>query len=231
MNVRWKVDGGETNLRQGSFGNIHETSSISQWNDYYKAQQRCIVRTIVFCRSFSRCASTTLYAVHVITLWPLGLVFMLRRKCVYRIDFASAWKLYLIGLLFRKKEGDFGAISAPHPSLKSRVTYRKGVYTITNSFSCPAGKRLSGIGKHILRLTSNYSAPNRDTFSFGTKTISDRASVHTSERLWRRHSCNSAKICVQRKVGKRKRSRRAICVNIALYLRAYRLKDLKIKRD
>ena len=63
MNVRWKVDGGETNLRQGSFGNIHENSSISQWNDYYKAQQRCIVRTIVFCRSFSLCASTTLYAV------------------------------------------------------------------------------------------------------------------------------------------------------------------------
>ena len=156
---------------------------------------------------------------------------MLRRKCVYRIAFASAWKLYLIGLLFRKKEGDFGAISAPHPSLKSRVTYRKGVYTITNSFSCPAGKRLSGIGKHILRLSSHYSAPNRDTFSFGTKTISDRASVHTSERLWRRHSCNSAKICVQRKVGRRKRSRHAICVNIALYLRAYRLKDLKIKRD
>ena len=40
MNVRWNVDSGETNLRQGSFGNS-ETSSLSYYtNDYYKVQQR-----------------------------------------------------------------------------------------------------------------------------------------------------------------------------------------------
>ena len=42
MNVRWKVDGGETNLRKGSFGNTHETLSLSQRNDYYKALVFCL---------------------------------------------------------------------------------------------------------------------------------------------------------------------------------------------
>ena len=68
MNVSWKVDGGETNLRKGSFGNTPETLSLSQRNDYYKA--------LVFCLS-QGCASATLYAVHVIALWPLGFTFML----------------------------------------------------------------------------------------------------------------------------------------------------------
>ena len=42
MNVRWKVDGGENNLRKGSFGNTHETLSLSQRNDYYKALVFCL---------------------------------------------------------------------------------------------------------------------------------------------------------------------------------------------
>ena len=54
MNVRWKVDGGKTNLRQGSFGNTHETLSLSQQNDYYKVLVFYLSCRVRFCH-FIRC--------------------------------------------------------------------------------------------------------------------------------------------------------------------------------
>ena len=73
---------------------------------------------------------------------------------LYRIDFAQTRKPYRIGLLFTHNNGDFGAISVtkrrcPALSLNWRVKYRISVHTI----------------------------PHR--FCADTKTIPDRASVHT----------------------------------------------------
>ena len=53
MIVRWKL---KWTVEKPTFGKdpweiYYETSSLSHWNDYYKVQQRSIVRTIVFCRS------------------------------------------------------------------------------------------------------------------------------------------------------------------------------------
>ena len=75
---------------------------------------------------------------------------------LYWISFAPARKSYWIGLRFKHKNRDFGAISvtergcaAPRQSLKWRDAYRVGVHTIPDSFCA------------------------------GTKTIPDRASVYT----------------------------------------------------
>ena len=50
--LKWKVDGGETNLRQAKDpSEMHETSSLFYYrNDYYKAQRRRICES-QFCRS------------------------------------------------------------------------------------------------------------------------------------------------------------------------------------
>ena len=73
---------------------------------------------------------------------------------LYGIAVAPAQKPYRIGLLFTHKNGDFDAISVrerscPALSLNRRVTYGISVHTIP------------------------------DRFCAGTKTILDRASVHT----------------------------------------------------
>ena len=74
---------------------------------------------------------------------------------LYGIEFAPARKSYrTLGLLFTPNNGDFGAISVterscPALSLNWRVTYGISVHTIP------------------------------DRFCADTKTISDRASVHT----------------------------------------------------
>ena len=79
MNVRWKVDSGETNLRQGSFGN-NETSSLSYYrDDYNKAQQRSI------CENYSlsqlQGALPPFYTIKL-RCGPHALLLCLHRKCV-----------------------------------------------------------------------------------------------------------------------------------------------------
>ena len=74
----------------------------------------------------------------------------LRWRVTYRIGshyinklFMSSRKPYRIGLLLTHMNGDFGAISAtagscaaPRRSLERRVTYRIGVHTMSDSYSC-----------------------------------------------------------------------------------------------
>ena len=76
---------------------------------------------------------------------------MLRRLTILE-SFALALKSYRIGLLFTHDNGAFEAISvterswaARTGSLKWRVTYRIGVHTIVDSFTCRQREKLSGI--------------------------------------------------------------------------------------
>ena len=76
----------------------------------------------------------------------------------YRIAFAPARKPYRIGLLYtRNNYDDFGAKSVTKrtcaaPISKWRVTYRRGVHTIRDSFSCQR-KKLSGIAWTLPKFT------------------------------------------------------------------------------
>ena len=67
MIVLWKVVSGKTNGSGKNPSEIHEASSLSYYrNDYYKTQQRSIVRSIF--DEVLECASADLTA-----MWHLGL--------------------------------------------------------------------------------------------------------------------------------------------------------------
>ena len=88
----------------------------------------------------------------------------------YWTAFAPARKSYRIELRFTHKNVDFGALSVterscPRQSLKWRVTYRKGVYTILPDSFC-AGK------KTIPDRASVYTHKNRD---FGAISVTERS--------------------------------------------------------
>ena len=87
--------------------------------------------------------------------------------------FAPAQKPYRIGILFTRKNGDFGAISvtersstAPRRSLKWRVTYRIGVHTIQDSLFAPTQKPY--------RIGILFTRKNGD---FGAISVTERSST------------------------------------------------------
>ena len=96
---------------------------------------------------------------------------------LYRIAFVPAQKLYRIRLLFTHENGDFGVFSVMERSCAARiskvepVTYRIGVHTIPESFSCQHEK-YSVSYEHSLNRRD--TTPNKTTMHTHT---------HTNEQL------------------------------------------------
>ena len=98
----------------------------------------------------------------------------------YRIAFAPKRKPFQIGLLFTHKNGDFGAISVTERSwafrsLKWRVTYRTGVHTIADSFSCHCHVSTKShsvqceLGQWISAASSRHKLPRETTSLSGVR--------------------------------------------------------------
>ena len=92
---------------------------------------------------------------------------------LYRIAFVPAQKLYWIRLLFTHENGDFGVFSVMERSCAARiskvepVTYRIGVHTIPESFSCQHEK-YSVSYEHSLNRRD--TTPNKTTMHTHTHT-------------------------------------------------------------